>query len=192
MKGAFFFVLLFVSYSSFAQPADIISLRKNDRVVKTYFRGDHISFVTTGGASRQDALITDIRHDSIYLQEFQVQQVMMAYGGYLLDTLTSYRYAYNYRDIKSFGKPSKGFNLLASGSTLIGGGILLTVGSLVVLAADKEKFSPELMGAGAGAAILGYFMTKGASKPIVVGKKKYTITYMNMQNEKPATVPPKN
>ncbi len=185
MKGLLFIIFLSFSFTGFAQPSDVIQLRRKDRPVRTYFAGDQISFTTKSGAFR-NALITDIRKDSIYLQEFRVQQVMMTYGGFVLDTLGSFRYAYHYAQIHSFGKEQKGFNILNSGAALFGGGTVITVASLVVLAADREKFSGSLMAAGAGAAILGYFMLKNSSKPIIVGKKHFNIEYINMQNEKSA------
>lgn len=175
-------VLLLVSCTKngLAQPSDVISLRKKGRAVQTFFAGDHIAFGSTSGAYR-DALITAIKKDSIYLQEFSVQKVMMTYGGYILDTVGSYRFQYHYKEIQRFGRKPKGFNLVGSAGALVGGGILLTAASAVVFLADRKRFSWELMAAGAGAAILGYAIGKAATRPIIVGKRGYTISYMNLQ-----------
>lgn len=183
MKACFLLVLVlfFVGTCvSQAQSNDFFSLRKKDRVVRTYFVGEHISFVATNGAFR-DAEITAIKHDSIYLQEFRVNRIPTTYGGYILDTAGSFRYAYNYREIHAFGKKQKGFNIGRSGIALFGGGSVLTLASLAVLAINKEKFSPLLFFGGLGGVALGYVMGKAANTPIVIGKKHYSIEYTNLQ-----------
>jgi hypothetical protein len=50
-----------------------------------------------------------------------------------------------------------------------------------VYVADREKFSPALLGAAVGLATVGYFMSKSGSKGIVIGKKGYQFQYINMQ-----------
>ncbi|MDB5202124.1 MAG: hypothetical protein JWQ27_1533 [Ferruginibacter sp.] len=170
---------LSLPFSLQAQGNDFISLKKKGRTIKNYYAGTHIEFMTTTGAYR-NALITKVQHDSIFLQEFLVRQLPTTFGTYILDTAGSFRFAYHYKQIKSFGKTQKGFNMQGSGSSLFGGGILLTLASGVVYIADRDKFSPALMGAAAGLAALGYMMTKSGSKGIVVGKRKYELEYVNM------------
>ena len=65
----------------------------------------------------------------------------------------------------------------------MGGGALLVVGSGVVYLADRNKFSTPLLIAAAGLGTLGYFMAKGGSNGMVIGKK-YQLLYINMQNKK--------
>lgn len=146
----FAFVLFFgVPLLTNAQTNDFITLRKKDRVIRTYFVGEHISFLTSNGAFR-DAEITAVKNDSIYLQEFLTRKIPTTYGGYILDTAGSFRYAYNYREIHAFGKKQKGFDIGRSGIALFGGGSVLTLASLAVLAINKDKFSPLLFSAGLG------------------------------------------
>ncbi len=154
-------------------------LKKNNKTLRYYYAGSQIEFVTVTGAYR-DALITAIKNDSLYLQEFLVRRLPTTYGSFILDTAGSFRYTYHYTQIKSFGKqPSKGFNVSGSGAALLGGGILLTLASAVSYIADKEKFSPELMGAAVALGTAGYFMSRTGRKGIVIGKK-YSLQYMNM------------
>lgn len=162
-----------------AQSADFIVLKRKGRTVKTFYKGSNIEFLTTGGAYR-DALIRNIRNDSIFLQEFLIRRIPTTLGFYITDTAGSFSYAYNYKEIYHFGKENKGFNVSGSGAALMGGGALLTLASGVSYLVDKSKFSPGLLAAAVGLGGLGYVMSKSGSKGITVGKKGYTIEYINI------------
>lgn len=170
---------LFLSVTAKAQPSDFIILKKNNRTIKTFYAGTNIQFTASNGAYR-DAFITSIKTDTIYLQEFYIQRIPTTYGGFIVDTVGSFRYAYHYNQVKYFGKQAnKGFNVSGSGAALFGGGVLLTLASGVSYLANKEKFSPQLLVAAASLGTLGYFMSKAGSKPIVIGKK-YRLQYMDV------------
>lgn len=172
-------LLLLLPFFGFTQSSDFIILKKGNHALKYFYAGTHIEFVATNDAYR-DALITAIKNDSIYLQEFYVLRMPTTYGGFILDTAGSFRYTYHYNQVKSFGKKQKkGFNVSGSGAALLGGGVLLTLASGVSYLADKEKFSPQLLGAAVALATAGYFMSRSGSKGIVIGRK-YTLQYMNM------------
>lgn len=178
-------LLLLFQLSSFSQSSDMISLRKNNKVVQTFFKGQNIVFTTKNGAGR-DALITDIKNDSIYLQEFLIMRRPTTYGGYILDTAGSFRYAYSYQDMYAFPPKEKmGFNLGSSGASLLGGGVLLSFVSGVVYLVDRNNFSPNLLIASVSAAALGFILSRRTGQPILVGKKKYNLQYINLQKDKP-------
>lgn len=160
-----------------AQSADFIQLKKNKKTVRTFFSGSNIEYLTNNGTYR-NGVITKIENDSIYIQEFVVNRMLTTFGSYILDTVGSFRFVNAYKDIHAFSAPTKGFNVAGSGAALMGGGILLTLGSGIVYLADKEKFSPGLMAASAGLAVAGYFMSKSGSKGIVIGKKGYHLQYI--------------
>ena len=168
------------AFAAAAQSSDFIILKKKNKTVRTYYAGSNIEFVTTNGAYR-NGVINKVQNDSIFMQEFVVRRIPTFVGNYILDTAGSYRFSYNYNEIKIFGsKEQKKFNVNGSGAALLGGGILLTLASGVVYLADRDKFSPALMGASAGLAGLGYLLTKSGSKGIVVGKKGYRLQYMGV------------
>lgn len=174
-------LLLILSSAASAQSSDFIILKKKDHPIKYYYSGSQIVFVTVNGA-RRDALITAIKKDSIYLQEFYILRIPTTYGGFILDTAGSFRYIYHYNQIKYFDPPSqRGFNVSGSGGALFGGGVLLTLASGVSYLADKDKFSPELLIAAVALGTAGYFMSKSGSKGIEIGKK-YKLQYMKMTN----------
>ncbi len=161
-----------------AQTADFIILKKKNKTVKIFYKGSNIEFVTTSGAYRS-ALINNIKNDSIFLQEFLITKRPTTLGFFVIDTLGSFRFAYNYNEIYHFGQENKKFNLAGSGAALLGGGTVITLASGVVYIADNKNFSPALLAAGAGLAAAGYLMSKGSNKGITVGKRHYRLQYMS-------------
>ena len=171
--------LLFISKTSFAQSADFIILKKHNKRIDTYFSGSNLAFTTTSGAF-VNGLVNGIKNDTIYLQKFLVQRLSTVFGTYILDTVGSYHYKFHYNQIKVIGNAEKrNFDMRGSGAALLGGGILLTLASGVVYLVDREKFSAPLMIASAGLATAGYFLSRGGSSGMTIGKK-YHLEYMNM------------
>ena len=180
MRYRLLILLLAVSFSVYAQPSDFIILKKKRKTIKTMYAGTQAEFMTRNGAYR-NGLINVIKNDTLYIQEFLIRRILTTLGTYIIDTAGSFRYKYHYNEINSFGpKPQKGFNLKGSGTSLMGGGVLLVLASGVVYLADRDSFSPELMGAAAGLAGLGYLMNLSGSKGSVIGRKGYAIEYMDM------------
>ncbi len=172
-------IFLLIGSVSFSQSADFLVLKKKGKTLRSYYAGSNIAFQTNSGAFI-DAYINAIKNDTLYLQEFLIQQLPSRLGGYYIDTVGSYHYKFHYNQLASLGhKPQKGFDIRGSGASLMGGGVLLTLASVVVLIADPKKFSPALMAASAGLAGAGYLMSKRGGKPIDLGKK-YQLIYMNM------------
>lgn len=58
---------------------------------------------------------------------------------------------------------------------------MLTIASGVVYLADRNKFSAPLLIASAALGTVGYFMSKGSSNALMIGKK-YKLVYMDMSN----------
>jgi hypothetical protein len=176
-------LLLLFSISAYAQSADFIILKKGNRTVKTFYAGANIDITTTSGAYIS-AYINGIKNDSLFLQEFIIQYLPTTVGTYIVDTAGSYHYKFHYNQIKAIGKaPKKGFNTKGSGASLFGGGVLLTLASGVVYLVDRKKFSAPLMIASAALGTAGYFMAKGGSDGMLIGKK-YKLLYMDMGNNK--------
>lgn len=182
MKRILLIISLFVGYHTIAQSADFILLKKKNKTIATYFSGSNISFTATNGAYL-NATITQIKNDSLFLRQYIVQQVPTRLGVYVLDTVTSYRYTYNYRQIKAIGRTGRKFNLSASSASLIGGGALLLLGSAVVYFADREKFSPQLMLTSAVLVAVGYVIAKTGGKGMLIGKK-YKLVYVDTAGNK--------
>ena len=178
-------ILLFISVSSFAQQADFIVLKKKNKAIGTYYSGMNIAF-TDGSGAYIDALINGIKDDTLYLQQFIVRYYPTNFGTYIIDTAGSYRYKYHYNQIVAIGQKAKtNFNTKGSGAALLGGGVLIALGSGVVYLADREKFSAPLLLSAIGLGTIGFVMAKGkkSGTALLIGKK-YQLVYMNMSNEK--------
>lgn len=178
----YFLLILFLvkTVAITAQNSDIILLKKNNKTIQSYYEGQQIAFVTVHGVYK-NAVISKIKNDSLFLQEFDVRPMTTQFGFYIIDTLGSYSSVYPYKDIKKIIKQRKGFDLAASGSVLLGGGMLIAVISGVVFLVSPDKFSPFLLGAAVALGVTGYFLSKKANKEIEIGRKKYELVYLNMQ-----------
>ena len=178
------FLLLIIGLSFFfsgeAQPSDILILKKKDRTLRTFFPGNEIIFNTSTGY--YNGYITSINHDSLFLIQYDIRQIPTSLGVYVLDTLASYRFAINYKQITGFAKNvNNKFDWSASGGALLGGGVLLgTVGLgtwLFTKPNTRYYASPYLVGSAALLAGIGYLMVKSNSKGLVLGKK-YSLNYI--------------
>ena len=175
--------LLFINITSFAQSADFIILKKNNRTVQTFYSGSDIAFISIRGAF-VNARINQVKNDTLFLQEFVVRKLPTTFGTYILDTAGSYHYQYHYKEIKTIGRAEKtNFDVRGSGAALLGGGVLLTLGSGIVFLADRKKFSAPLLIAAASLATAGYFMSRGKSSGMTIGNK-YRLVYMDMSDKK--------
>jgi hypothetical protein len=176
-------VLLLFALPAMGQPSDFMVLKKrNNKTVKTYFQGSPIQFVTTSGGS-YNAVIDNINNDSLFVSEYIIVQMPTRLGVYVLDTAARYRYRFHYNEIRSIQYEKKGFNYRNSGASLMGGSILLLLGSGVAYVMDKDNFSPELLGAAVGLGIVGYFLTRLQTNNFAIGKK-YKLLYMSVQPTK--------
>ena len=175
-------LLLLTGYESLAQSSDVIVLKKHNKTIKRYFSGTNIELTTTTGVYLS-AQITRIKNDTLFLKQYVVRQTPTQLGVYILDTVTTYNYAYHYNQVKAIGKTGDKFNMSGTAASLLGGGILLTVASGIVYIVDKEKFSPALMIASASLATIGYILAKTSGKGMIIGKK-YSLVYMEISENK--------
>ncbi|MDQ6901669.1 MAG: hypothetical protein M3139_01500 [Bacteroidota bacterium] len=183
MKFCFPFILCAMLFnSSAAQPSDILLLKKNSRTIKTFFPGNQISFNTSTGFF--SGLIQSIQKDSLFLVQYDIKRIPTNLGFYFLDTVGTYPFSINYKQITSFGKNKNNFDLSASGGALFGGGVLLTTVGLGTWLFTKPKSqyyaSPYLVGGAAFLALVGYLLVKSGSRGLVIGKK-YSLEYIRVK-----------
>lgn len=164
-----------------AQHSDFLLLKKKNKTIKSFYSGVSIELITNSGVYK-NGTINKIQNDSIFLQEYLISNSMTNMGFYVIDTLGSFHFCYHYKEILSIIKKSRAnFDWSASGATLLGGGILLTVASGIVYLADNDKFSPQLLIAGVGLGVIGYFMSKIKLKSVIIGKRNYRLEYIKMK-----------
>ncbi|MBC7423027.1 MAG: hypothetical protein H7334_06175 [Ferruginibacter sp.] len=185
MKLKLLIFSLFIAQCILGQPpqsADFILFKKHSQTIGSYHKGDNIAF-TNPDKAYIEALITDIKNDSLFLRQFIIQQIPTNLGVYILDTVGSYRYVYHYNQIKAIGRTGPKFNLSGSAASLVGGGALLALASGVVYLADREKFSPPLLIGSLGFMGVGFLMAKVGGKGMIIGKK-YKLVYVQVANNK--------
>lgn len=179
MRNIFTILFSIILSITYAQKSDFLILKKKSKLMQMFFKGSQIEFLTTKGTYR-NAVISDIKNDSIFLKEYIINRVPSTLGFFFMDTVGSYRYAYNYKEIYKFNKENKNFDVGGSAGILFGGGTLLALASGVVYAADKKNFSLPLLATGASLGTVGYFWGKQTTKGITIGKNKYTLQYINI------------
>lgn len=181
MKILFVLVIGISSFfSTVAQTSDLLILKKNNRTLQTFFPGNEIIFNTS--TRYYDAYIQSINHDSLFLIQYDVKQVPTSLGIYMLDTLGTYPFAVNYKEIAGFGKyGNKKFDWSGSGGALLGGGTLLTTVGLGTWLFTKPNTryyaSPYLVGGAALLAGIGYLLAKSNGRKMALGKK-YSLEYI--------------
>lgn len=161
--------------------SDLLILKKNNRIFQSFYPGSEIFFST--GQRVYKGYITSIENDSLFLVQYDIRPVPTTAGVYVLDTLAEYHFAVNYHNITAFLKDKSSF-ISSSGSTLLGGGILLSVGGLItwIFAEPKTRYyaPPGLVIGAAALAGIGYLMTKVKGKDYQLGKK-YTLHYIKVK-----------
>lgn len=182
-SGILYFCLILLSIASCKAQSDILILKKNLKTIRTFFPGSEINVSTTEGYYY--GKVTSINRDSIFLIQYDIRQIPSNLGVYFLDTVASYRFAINYKNITAFNKRySNKFDWSGSGSALLGGGILLTTVGLStwIFAKPNTRYyaSPYLIGGAAALAGIGYLILKSGTKGMVLGKK-YSLEYISVK-----------
>jgi hypothetical protein len=176
------FTFLFF-YSGSSQPSDILILKKHDHTLKTFFPGNQITFNTATAA--YSAIITSLKHDSLFLTQYDIRQIPTSLGVYVVDTIAAYPFSVNYKEITAFDKSNRNkFDWSASGGALFGGGLLLTtvgLGTWLFTKPNSQYYaSPYLVGGAAFLALVGYLLVKADSKGLKLGKK-YSLEYIRVK-----------
>jgi hypothetical protein len=178
-----FTIITFWSIFCAAQPSDILILKKNNRTLQTFFPGNEITFKTYSGYN--SGIIKSINHDSLFLVQYDVRQIPTNLGVYVLDTLATYYFAVNYKQITGFGKMKHNkFNWSASGGALLGGGLLITtvgLGTWLFTKPNSRYYaSPYLVGGAAVLGCIGYLLLKSGNPAMMLGKK-YSLEYIKVK-----------
>ena len=184
MKTAFFlFISTFIYTAVQSQPSDFIVIKKDQRTVKSFFAGSNISFETDRGY--YSGQIKSIKKDSLFINQYDIRQLPTSLGVYVLDTVATYRLAFNYKEIIKVGKQKRrGFDWSSSGGSLLGGGTLITLaglGSWVFTKAGTESHaSTALVVGGAALAGIGYILLRSNTSNYTIGKK-YQLQYISVK-----------
>ncbi|MBV9961167.1 MAG: hypothetical protein JO072_02870 [Parafilimonas sp.] len=173
-------VTSFILTSSFAQ-SDFIQLKKHNKVIQSWFKGNYI-YVQLQNEQWINAVIYNIKDDSLYLRPYRVYTYANRLGLPFLDTTFYGLMPVHYSYLYAFPKEDEGFSYVKNGLIfdIAGGGYLLlnTINTLTsgddLFAADNIPKITIATGVLALGIILGV-----THKPNYIVGKKYHIEYIS-------------
>jgi hypothetical protein len=166
-------ITAFVITSSFAQ-SDFIQLKKNNKVLQTWFKGDYL-YAQLKNGQWIDAEIYKIQDDSLYLRPFTVRT-------YFVDTTFYGLMTIHINYLMAFPREDKGFSYVKNGTIfIIGGGGYLLLNVINTLSNNEPVFgSDNLPNVAIATAILalGVALRLTHKSTYIVGKK-YHVEYIS-------------
>ena len=166
-------ITAFVITSSFAQ-SDFIQLKKNNKVLQTWFKGDYL-YAQLKNGQWIDAEIYKIQDDSLYLRPFTVRT-------YFVDTTFYGLMTIHINYLMAFPREDKGFSYVKNGTIfIIGGGGYLLLNVINTLSNNEPVFgSDNLPNVAIATAVLalGVALRLTHKSTYIVGKK-YHIEYIS-------------
>ena len=119
------FIAACIYSASFAQ-SDFIQLKKRDKVIGSWFKGNYIT-LQLNNEQWINALIYKIQDDSLYLRPYIVQTYANRLGLPFLDTTYYGLMPLHMSGIKAFPKDDESFSYIKNGTLfyIAGGGYLL-------------------------------------------------------------------
>lgn len=161
---------------------DMLLLKKNNKVIKSYFPGSLIRMNVGNGY--QEFYINKLADDSLFLYQYQITPYVDNLGFPRNDTTGTVAYVFHYQDIETLYDQKQGnWSWQGTGAALFGGGTVLTVAGLLtwVFAEKNTQYyaRPGFVAASAVAAGVGYLLLQTHSgKKWRIGKK-FTLQYIN-------------
>ncbi len=168
--------------SSFAQ-SDFIILKKNDKVLQTWFKDNDIYMQLKNG-QWINAIIYKIEKDSLYLRPYVVQTFVNRIGLNFLDTTYYGLMAISPNYINAFPKKGESFSYVKNGLifVLAGGGYLVL--NVINTLSDKEPVfgADNLPKISIATAVLALGVVMGLThKPNYIMGKKYHVEYISVK-----------
>ncbi len=180
MRLLYLLLIFIITIPTFAQQADFIVLKKNQRTIKTLFAGSAVSFTTATGT--YTGKINKLERDTLFVVQYDIRKVFTNLGVYMIDTISSIQTAFHYKDVTSIDKQTSGFNWAASGGSLLGGGVLITtvgLGTWIFTKPGTQYHAPvPLVLGSATLAGLGYLLMT-QNRQIIKFEKKYSLEYIS-------------
>ena len=183
-KALLIILLISVSVKTFSQASDFITVKKrNNRTLKTFFPGVHISF-ETNDKRQASGLITAIRNDSIFVKEWDIRPMLNSLGIPVTDTLGAYLSGFHYREIAKVEVSDRmKLQQLTPGRILIIGGtgyaLLNVINGAYLHESITSSKNLKSLGIAAGAVGTGFLINY-----LVRHGNKYHVEYVHMNEVK--------
>jgi len=188
VKNILLLLLLLSGFTAGAQETtmgDYLLMKKpNGRHMGSYFKGSPISFYLPNGVGI-DGWIEDVRDDSVFVKQWNIQTFMTSLGTTRVDTVGFYIHKLRYTDIASIiPKRKEGFRYVKNGSIFMIGGIGYAALNLINGAYLKEPLTDSRnltsLGIALGVAGGGFILNRVHRHKVRTGKQ-YIIQYIKMQ-----------
>lgn len=179
-------VLLSFTIHGFAQQSDFIVLKKrNNRTIKTYSAGSHLTARTHNGFD-VNGFIMIIRNDSVYVRQMETRLSGTEFGA-TIDTLT-YVVGMDFRELSQFyytrdnvlGR-KKGFAVLTLPRLMMIGGTGFVLLELINTAYRKESLNDHnklpVLATAAGVAVAGFLLQKMNNQKDKAGRR-FQVVYV--------------
>ncbi|MFT4023107.1 MAG: hypothetical protein QM664_04885 [Flavihumibacter sp.] len=188
MKNILFFLVLLAAGTATGQQigmSDYLLMKKpNGKHMGAYFKGSPISFQLQNGIGI-DGWIEDIRDDSVFVRQWNIQSYMTSLGTSKVDTVGYYIHKLRYTDIFSIvPKRKEGFRYVKNGSIFMIGGIGYAALNVINGAYLDEPITDSKnirsLGIALGVAGGGFILSRIHRHKVRTGKQ-YIIQYMKMR-----------
>jgi hypothetical protein len=175
-------ITAFTITSSFAQ-SDFIQLKKNNKVLKTWFKDNYITLQLKND-QWLDAVIYKIKDDSLFLRPYVVNTYMNRLGLNFLDTTYYGLMVIHISYVKAFPKDDEGFEYVKNGTIFkIAGGGYALLNVINTLSNHEAVFGsdnlPKILIA-LGVFAVGEILSLTHKREYVMGKK-YHIEYISVK-----------
>jgi len=175
-------ITIFIVNASFGQ-ADFFQLKKKDKVLKTWYKDNDIYFQLKNG-QWVNAVIHNIRDDSLYLRPYQVQTFINRLGLNYLDTTFYGLMTIHINSIHAFPKEDEGFSYVKNGAIFkIAGGGYLLLNVINTLSANEPVFGEDNLpkvGIAVGVIAVGVVLGLTHKSAYIIGKK-YHLEYISVK-----------
>lgn len=163
----------------------IVMKKKNGRSAGSYFKGSPINFQHVNG-QQIDGWIEDIRSDSLFVRQWNVQTFMTSLGTTRVDTVGYYIIKMHYKEIFSIvPKRKEGFRYVKNGSIFMIGGVGYALLNVINGAYLDEPITSSRnlssLGIALGVAAGGLILNRIHHKKEKEGKR-YVISYVKMSD----------
>lgn len=183
-KVAALTLCLFISAKLLSQASDFITVvKRNGRTVKSFFPGVPISFQTFDHR-QSSGMIMAIRHDSLFVKEWDIRPMINGFGIPVVDTVAFYINGFHYKEIDKIEVSDRmKFQQVTIGRLLtIGGGGYIAL-NLINGATQHESITSKknLTSLGIAAAAVGAGVLANNIRKY---RNKYQVQYVHMNDTK--------